>query len=60
MAIVPKKQRLEETLKVRIDPEMKARLQAVVEKTGQKVAAVARIAMETGLDAIEAEAKKKK
>lgn len=62
MAIVPKAGRtgtLDEELKLRLDAELKARLKAVCEETGQKMSAAARFLLLAGLEAHEKERKKK-
>lgn len=63
MAVVPKKEesagRKDETLRVRLDAALKARLLAVCEQTGQKMSAAARFLLLAGLDAHEKEQKRK-
>jgi hypothetical protein len=56
---VAKTGRLDEELKLRIDAELKQRLQAVCDETHQKMAAVARLLLLAGLDAHEKASKKK-
>lgn len=63
MAVVPKADgsgRKDETLRVRLDAPLKARLLSVCEQTGQKMSAAARFLLLAGLDVHEAERKKKK
>lgn len=63
MAVVPKAGRtgrLDAELKMRIDADLLARLQAVCEETGQKMSAAARFLLLAGLDAHESERKKRR